>query len=47
MRYINEFETTDEYNQAVGEDGSEAKTHKPIKIGEGIMSAINNIPKIY
>lgn len=23
------------------------KTHEPIKIGEGIMSAINNMPKVY
>lgn len=23
------------------------KTHKPIKIGEGIISAINNMPKVY
>lgn len=23
------------------------KTHKYIKIGEGIMSAINNMPKVY
>lgn len=23
------------------------KTHKPIEIGEDIMSAINNMPKVY
>lgn len=23
------------------------KTHKPIKLGDGIMSAINNMPKVY